>query len=380
MSLRFELIRGGAVEPRLGRFTTPHGAVDTPAFMPVATRGMLRGIAPDRLGRLGVDMLLCNAFHLFVRPGVEVVRELGGVHGMLAWNGPVLTDSGGFQIFSLQPLFRVQESGVRVENPVHGGFIDWTPQLAFETQAGLGPDVAMVLDHCPTDPGNREEVAGAVERTLRWAGIQRELHERRGGANSGQALFGIAQGGVFADLRESCARRLIEFDFDGYAVGGVSTGEARAAMMTAVEGTNRHLPSDRVRYLMGVGAPLDLVESVARGIDLFDCVFPTRTGRFATALTWEGRLHLLNSKHRRDAAPIDPGCACDACRSGVPRGALRAGFKAKELLPPILVSIHNVHFTLELMARIREAIGAGTFPALRERIRAAYPEGVRASS
>ncbi|TAH35077.1 MAG: tRNA guanosine(34) transglycosylase Tgt [Planctomycetota bacterium] len=372
MSLRFELLAGGATGPRLGLLHTPHGSVATPAFLPVATRGMLRGIAPDRLAPLGVQIVLSNAFHLFVRPGTETVAALGGIHRMLAWDGPVLTDSGGFQVFSLGALARVRPDGVDVEDPVHGGRVDWTPRRAFETQAGLGPDVAMVLDVCPAHPQRRDEVALAVERTLAWAREQRELHAARGGAASGQALFGIVQGGVHADLREACARGLTALDFDGYAVGGVGVGEPHAAMMHGVEISAPHLPAGQVRYLMGVGAPLDLVESVARGMDMFDCVFPTRTGRFATALTRHGRLHLLNARFSRDPAPIEPGCPCPACVMGVPRGAIRAGFKSREMLPPILVSLHNVHFIVDLLRRVRASIGDGSFEALRAEVRAAY--------
>ncbi len=373
MSLRYERISGEAVGPRLGRLHSDRGVVATPAFMPVATRGMMRGVPHDRLRTMGVEMMLANAFHLFVRPGVESVAKLGGVHGMMAWDGPVLTDSGGFQVFSLSDLCKVHEGGVKVENPVYGGWIDWTPERAFEVQAGLGPDVAMVLDHCPSQPLVRAEVEPAVARTLRWARRQRDLHDARGGAASGQAQFGIVQGGVFPELREACAQALVEMDFDGYAVGGVSVGEAHGAMMRAVEASTAHLPVDRVRYLMGVGAPLDLVEAVARGIDLFDCVFPTRCGRFGTALTWKGRMHLLNARFREDTAPIDPDCSCEACRSGVPRGAIRAGLKAKELNPPILLASHNLHFTQELMRRTREAIAEGTFEALRAQIRTCFP-------
>ncbi len=380
MSFRFELLQGGPVEPRRGRLHTPHGEVPTPAFMPVATRGMMRGVPHDRLRPMGVDMMLSNAFHLYVRPGVETVAKLGGVHGMLAWDGPVLTDSGGFQVFSLPDLCKLHENGVKLENPVYGGWIDWTPQFAFEVQAGLGPDVAMVLDHCPAQPLVRDEVEPAVARTLRWAAEQRRLHEARGGADSGQAQFGIVQGGVFGDLREQCARGLVEMDFDGYAVGGVSVGEQHEAMMRAVEASTAHLPPAKVRYLMGVGAPLDLVEAVARGIDLFDCVFPTRSGRFGTALTWEGRQHLLNARFRDDPRPIDPDCPCEACVGGVPRGALRAGLKAKELNPPILLAMHNLYFVEQLMRLCREGIADGSFEQLRERVRRAYGPSASAAS
>jgi len=373
VAFRFDLIQGSASGPRLGRFHTPHGEVRTPAFMPVATRGMLRGHPPTILRPMGVEMVLANAFHLYARPGIETVEALGGVHGMLAWDGPVLTDSGGFQVFSLGALDRVHEGGVRVEHPVYGGVVDWTPELAFESQRRLAPDVAMVLDVCPDRPGDRDQAAWAVERTLAWARTQRRLHEKHGGSGRGQALFGIVQGGVFPDLREACARELVALDFDGYAVGGVSVGEDHAARMAGVEASTCWLPVDRLRYLMGVGTPLDLVEAIARGVDLFDCVFPTRAGRFATALTWKGRLHLLNARFRDDASPLDPDCPCEACQSGVPRGALRAGFKAREILPMLLVSQHNLFFLQDLLRRVREALAGGRFEELREEVRCRWP-------
>ncbi len=372
MTFRFELQQGDASNARLGTLHTPHGSVQTPAFMPVATRGMMRGILPQHLRPMGVEMMLCNAFHLFARPGVELVQKIGGIHKMLAWDGPILTDSGGFQVFSLGALNKVHAGGVQVEHPVYGGMVDWTPQLAFETQAGLGPDIAMLLDICPDKPLDRQTCVDAVDRTLDWARIQRELHDARGGADSGQAQFGIVQGGVFDDLREQCAKQLVEMDFDGYAIGGVSVGEGHDAMMTAIEHSSPHLPSDKARYLMGVGTPQDLVEGVARGIDMFDCVFPTRAGRFGTALVDGGRMHLLNAKFKDDDRPLDPSCDCEGCISGVPRGALRAGFKAKELLPPLLVSLHNLHYIQRLMQRMRTAIADGTFDVLRRQILDAY--------
>lgn len=377
MSFRFDLHQGTATGPRLGTLHTPHGDMQTPAFMPVATRGMMRGILPAQLQELGSRMVLANAFHLYARPGVELVQKLGGVHGMLAWDGPILTDSGGFQVFSLGALGKVHEGGVRVEHPVYGGYIDWTPQLAFETQVGLAPDVAMLLDVCPDAPLDQAKCSAAVDRTLDWARVQRDLHAARGGADSGQAQFGIVQGGVFEDLRGKCAQGLVDMDFDGYAIGGVSVGEGHEAMMLGIEHSAPVLPPDKVRYLMGVGTPQDLIEGVARGIDIFDCVFPTRAGRFATALTDEGRMHLNNAKFKDDDRVLDPGCPCAACQSGVPRGALRAGFKSKELLPPIMLSLHNLHYVHNLMRRMRDAIVAGTFEQLRQQILAAYlPEKV----
>lgn len=377
MAFHFKLTKGTAKGPRTGTLNTPHGPVSTPAFMPVATRGMLRGISPTQIRPLGGEIVLGNAFHLAARPGVETVQAIGGLHSFLGWDGPVLTDSGGFQVFSLQAEDRIHDGGVRVEHPVQGGLIDWTPELAFQTQAALGPDIAMVLDVCPANPKNQDEVALAVKRTLSWAGIQANLHEARGAADSGQALFGIVQGGTLPDLREECAAGLLSLGFDGFAVGGVSVGEEHEAMMTGVDLSAQWLPPEKIRYLMGVGTPLDLIEAVARGIDIFDCVFPTRSGRFGTALTWGGRLNLLNSQFKEDSAPIDSDCPCEACRSTVPRGALRAGFQAKELLPPILVSTHNLHFVLDLMGRMRTAITKGDFEVLRAQIRAAYPAGRR---
>ena len=235
MAFHFKLTKGAARGPRTGTLNTPHGAVSTPAFMPVATRGMLRGISPTQIRPLGGEIVLGNAFHLAARPGVETVRAIGGLHNFLGWDGPVLTDSGGFQVFSLKAADRIHDAGVRVEHPVQGGLIDWTPELAFQTQAALGPDIAMVLDVCPANPKNQDEVALAVKRTLSWAGIQANLHEARGAADSGQALFGIVQGGTLSDLREECAAGLLSLGFDGFAVGGVSVGEEHEAMMTGVD-------------------------------------------------------------------------------------------------------------------------------------------------
>ena len=372
MSFRFDLHQGTADGPRLGTLTTPHGTVSTPTFMPVATRGMMRGPWPDRLRPMGVEMMLANSFHLFARPGVESIQAIGGIHKMMAWDGPVLTDSGGFQAFSLAEISKLDDRGWKIAHPVHGGMVDWTPEVAFQVQAALAPDVAMILDECPADPRDRATVQRAVARTLRWARTQRDLHDARGGAASGQAQFGIVQGGVFEDLRGACAAGLTSMEFDGYAIGGVSVGEGHDAMMDGVRHSTKVLPQNKARYLMGVGTPLDLVESVARGIDMFDCVYPTRSGRFGTVLTDEGNLHLHNARFRDDPDPILPGCPCDACRTGVPRGAIRAGLKAKELLPPSLLAHHNLHYLVHLMKRIRAAIADGTFEQLRAGIAAVY--------
>lgn len=340
--------------------------------MPVATRGMMRGPWPDRLRPMGVEMMLANSFHLFARPGVESIEAMGGLHKMMAWDGPVLTDSGGFQAFSLAEISKLDDRGWKIAHPVHGAMVDWTPEVAFSVQAALKPDVAMILDECPADPRDQATVQRAVARTLRWARTQRDLHDARGGASSEQAQFGIVQGGVFEALREECAVGLTAMEFDGYAIGGVSVGEGHDAMMDGVRHSTKVLPQDKARYLMGVGTPLDLVESVARGIDMFDCVYPTRSGRFGTVLTDEGNLHLHNARFRDDSEPIMPGCSCDACLTGVPRGAIRAGLKAKELLPPSLVAHHNLHYLVDLMKRIRAAIADGTFEQLRAKVVSAY--------
>jgi len=368
VSLRFERLRGGAAGPRLGRLHTARGVVETPAFMPVATRGMMRGPWPDRMRSMGAQMLLANAFHLFARPGAETVEALGGLHRYMAWDGPVLTDSGGFQGFSIGGA-RLEEDAIVIPHPVGGHSVRWTPALAFETQAALGPDIAMVLDECPPDPRDRVAVAAAVARTLRWAREQRDLHEARGGlAQSGQALFAIVQGGVHEDLRAACAEALIGMQFDGYAIGGVSVGEEHGAMMLGVEYSAGQLPPDQVRYLMGVGTPRELVEAVARGIDLFDCVHPARAGRFGAAMTAGGMLNLKNAAFKADPRPIEPGCGCDACATGVPRGALRAGLKDDELLPMSLLAHHNLHFIQSLMKEMRDAIAADAFEGFRSRI------------
>lgn len=372
----FELLASAdapATSARRGRLTTPHGTVETPAFMPVATRGLMRGPWHHQLRPMGVEMMLANSFHLFVRPGVETVLALGGLHAAMGWDGPVLTDSGGFQAFSLAKQTTRTATGFAIEDPVRGGLIDWTLDRAFEVQAGLAPDIAMVLDVCPSAPLERSPCAEAVATTIEWARRQRELHEQRGGRSSGQAQFGIVQGGVFADLREECARGLTDLSFDGYAIGGVSVGEGHSAMMLGVEASTPHLPAEEVRYLMGVGTPRDLLEAVARGIDLFDCVWPMRAGRFATALTDRGRLHLLNACFADDPLPLDPSCDCDACLSKIPRGTLRAGFKAKELLPAMMLATHNLHYIERLMHRVREAVEAGRFEELRSEIARAYP-------
>jgi queuine tRNA-ribosyltransferase len=344
---------------RVGRFETPHGAIETPAFMPVGTQGTVKGLTPDQLRAAGSRMVLANTYHLALRPGEAVVRDLGGLHRFMAWDGPILTDSGGFQAFSMADRRSKSEAGFRFKSHLDGSILDLTPERAVQIQADLGADVAMCLDDCPALPATKGDIADAVARTLRWAGRCQAARSREE-----QALFGIVQGGSHADLREECVAGLRAIGFDGYAVGGVSVGESREEVRAALEVTTRHLPADQVRYLMGVGRPQDLLDAVAAGIDLFDCVLPTRNGRNATCLTADGPVKLRNAVHRRDLGPIEPGCDCYAC-AHYSRGVLRHLFHADEMLGPILASLHNLAYLHRLTSRMREAIREGRFASFR---------------
>jgi queuine tRNA-ribosyltransferase len=333
--------------------------VETPAFMPVGTQATVKGLTPDQIRATGTTMLLANTYHLALRPGEDVVAGLGGLHAFMGWDGPILTDSGGFQVFSMAERTRITEDGVTFRSHLDGSRLDLTPERAVQIQQDLGADVAMCLDHCPALPASKEAIADAVGRTVRWARRCKEAHTR-----PDQALFGIVQGGSHADLRADCAGALVAMDFDGYAVGGVSVGESREQVRMALEVSTHRLPADRPRYLMGVGRPQDIVDAVATGIDLFDCVLPTRNGRNATCLTDQGPVKLRNAAHRRDPGPIEPGCDCLACRR-FSRAYVRHLFLAREMLGPILASIHNVAYLQRLTRRVREAIRAGCFVQLR---------------
>jgi queuine tRNA-ribosyltransferase len=342
--------------------TTPHGVVETPAFMPVGTQATVKGITPDQLAASGTEMLLANTYHLALRPGEDVVSRLGGLHTFMGWDGPILTDSGGFQVFSLSARARISEEGVAFRSHIDGRLLELSPESATRIQESLGADVAMCLDHCPALPASKETIAEAVGRTVRWAARCRASHSR-----TDQALFGIVQGGSHPDLRAECAEALIAQDFDGYAVGGVSVGESREQVREALEVTTRLLPADRPRYLMGVGRPQDILDAVATGIDLFDCVLPTRNGRNATCLTGSGPVKLRNASHRLDPRPIEEGCNCMACRN-FSRAYLRHLFLAREMLGPILASIHNVAFLHRLTRRIRDAITEERFDSFRAEV------------
>lgn len=341
---------------RRGRVTTRHGSFDTPAFMPVGTQGSIKGVTPDHVAATGSQIILANTYHLMLRPGEQVVAELGDLHKFMAWPGPILTDSGGFQVFSLADINEIDDAGVTFKSHIDGSMIRLTPQRSMQVQNALGADIIMAFDECPPANAPREYHEQAVDRTLRWARICRDSHAR----SNDQSLFAIVQGGTHSDLRETCAKQLIEMNFLGYAVGGLAVGEGFDAMKAILQQAVPFLPTDKPRYLMGVGFPRDIVDGVRAGIDMFDCVLPTRNGRNAYAFTSSGPIRLRNSKFTRDSGPIEPGCDCYACRHFT-RGAIRHFFFASEMLGPVLVSVHNVRFFQRLMADIRRAIETGTF-------------------
>jgi queuine tRNA-ribosyltransferase len=335
-------------------FSTPHGPVQMPAFMPVGTQASVKGLEIEQLRATGAEMILGNTYHLSLRPGEEVVAALGGLHRFMGWDGPILTDSGGFQLYSLAHLIKVTEEEAVFRSHIDGRLVALSPERAVAIQEALGSDVAMVLDHVVGLPNSREVVADAMERSVRWARRCRDA-----GRRPDQAQFAIVQGGLDAELRAACARQLRELDFPGYAIGGLSVGEESAEMLRMLDVTVPELPGDRPRYLMGVGRPEDLLDGIARGIDLFDCVMPTRNGRNAMAFTDEGSLRLRNLQFERDEQPLQDGCPCAACRRS--RGYLRHLFMAKEMLGPILLSIHNLTYYQGLLAAAREAIESDRF-------------------
>ena len=369
-------VTGRCGKARLGVLSTPHGQVPTPAFMPVGTAGSIKGVTPDQVRSAGVHMILANTYHLMLRPGAAAVAQLGGLHRLMNWDGPILTDSGGYQVFSLAHLRRLDADGVEFNSHVDGSPVRLTPRLAIEIQQQLGADVMMQLDECPPADAPREQVERAVLRSADWARRCRDAwrDSPRAGRHE-QALFGIQQGGTFPDLRARSAAALLELDLSGYAIGGLSVGEGHQAMAATLEAIDAQLPSDRPRYLMGVGEPRDILTAVAAGVDMFDCVLPTRNGRNAQAFTFGGRVRLRNARHALDNAPLEQGCDCYAC-CHYSRGALRHLFMAGEMLGPTLVSIHNLRFFARLMERIRRSIADGTFPSQRRAwLEGMYPRG-----
>jgi queuine tRNA-ribosyltransferase len=346
------LARDGAA--RVGRLATAHGGVDTPAFMPVGTAATVKAMTPQGVAASGAQILLGNTYHLMLRPGAERIAALGGLHRFMNWPHPILTDSGGFQVMSLAKLRRIGEAGVEFRSHLDGSRHLLTPERSVEVQRLLGADITMALDECTPFPAERQQVEASMELTLRWAGRSRAAFTAR----PGYGIFGIVQGGVHPDLRRCCAERLVDIGFDGYAIGGLAIGEGQATTFAMVEATVPFLPEDRPRYLMGVGKPADLVGAVKRGIDLFDCVLPTRSGRTGQAWTRTGALNLRNARHADDPAPLDALCRCPACM-GFSRAYLHHLTKAGEILGSMLLTQHNLTYYADLMADLRAAIGAG---------------------
>jgi queuine tRNA-ribosyltransferase len=356
----FELLQTDChTKARLGRLTTAHGVVDTPAYMPVGTQATVKAIDPRELREIGTQIILGNTYHLSIRPGMDIMRAAGGLHRFMAWDGPILTDSGGFQVFSLAKIRKVKAHGVEFRSHLDGSLLFLGPKEAMEIQRTLGSDIAMVFDECPPHDAPAKELNAAVHRTIRWAGECREQPRA-----PGQRVFGIVQGGSNAALREECAKAITALDFDGYAIGGVSVGEPEPEMMAAVEVTEPHLPAHKARYAMGLGTPAQLVELVARGVDMFDCVLPTRVARTGTAYTSKGAIVIKGGSFKADFGPIEAGCECFACQHFT-RAYLRHLMNVGEILGARMLSVHNSHMFLKLMADVRATIAAGTFAAFR---------------
>ncbi|MBI5725106.1 MAG: tRNA guanosine(34) transglycosylase Tgt [Planctomycetes bacterium] len=358
--ISFEIIKK-AGKARLGSLITPHGRVETPVFMPVGTAGSVKGVTPDQLADAGVKIILANTYHLMLRPGARIVHELGGLHKLMAWPGPILTDSGGYQVFSLAHLRRLDDRGVTFQSHIDGSTVELTPETAMEIQRLLGADVIMQLDECPPADADHEHVEAAVRRSALWAQMCKQAWRKSSCVSAGgspQGMFGIQQGGVFEDLRRRSAEALVELDLPGYAIGGLSVGEGHEPMCRALDAIDSQLPAGKPRYLMGVGEPRDILAAVLRGVDMFDCVMPTRNGRNTQAFTWTGRMRLRNARYAGDAGPLDESCKCYACRN-YSRGAIRHLFLAAEMMGPILLTIHNLQFFADFTAAIRKAVADG---------------------
>ena len=370
---------------RRARLTTAHGIVDTPAFIPVGTQGSVKAVSPRELRELGTQIILGNTYHLFIRPGLDVIKHFGSLHKFMNWDGPILTDSGGYQIFSLAKLRKITDDGVEFQNHIDGARAFISPEIAMEIQAALGSEIAMALDECVPYPCEYDYAAQSAEMTTRWAKRCKEANVQRSTSNvqrpiqaselsaihnpqstiERQLLFGIVQGATFDDLRKSSAQAIVDLDFDGYAIGGVSVGEPEEEMMRAVESAGPYLPKNKPRYAMGLGTPPQLLEMIARGMDMFDCVLPTRLARNGTAFTATGTVNLKNAEFVLDKSPIEENCACYACRE-FSRGYIRHLIKAKEILGLRLIALHNLHFYLDLMRQAREQIESGSFDQFRK--------------
>jgi queuine tRNA-ribosyltransferase len=383
-SAMFELLaQDRHTKARRGRVTTAHGVIETPAFMPIGTQGSVKALSPRELRELNAQIILGNTYHLFVRPGLDVIKHFGGLHDFMSWDGPILTDSGGYQIFSLAKLRKITEDGAEFQNHIDGTRAFISPEIAMEIQAALGSDIVMALDECIPYPCEYDYAARSAELTTRWAKRCKEWKRRTGEpANGGithsysrpladSMLFGIVQGGAFENLRRESAQAIVHLDFDGYAVGGVSVGEPEEEMMLAVESVEPFLPTNKPRYAMGLGTPPQMLELIARGMDMFDCVLPTRLARNGTAFTAAGTLNLKNAEFALDKRPIEENCACPACRD-FRRGYIRHLIKAEEILGLRLITLHNLHFYLNLMKRSRTEIERGTFNDFRAAFVAGY--------
>jgi len=353
-SFQFEVLQtDGATRARRGRVHTPHGVFETPAFMPVGTQAAVKAMMPEQLLDIGAKIILSNSYHLFLRPGHEVIKQLGGLHNFMGWEGPILTDSGGFQVFSLSNLRKVDNDGVRFRSHLNGDLFFLTPELAVDIQSALGSDIMMVLDDCLAHPASHSDARISMKRSLEWAARCRSHLDAK--PEHSQALFGIVQGAIFKDLREESAANLIETGFEGYAIGGLGVGEPIPKMYEVVERIEPFLPVDRPRYLMGVGTPHDLIECVSRGMDMFDCVIPTRHARNGSLFTRDGHIVIRHAQFKDDPEPIDTDCGCPVCRK-YSRAYLRHLFLSKEILSSVLNTVHNLFFYLDTMRKIRHFI------------------------
>ncbi len=352
--MKFELL-GTSGKARRGRLRFERGDIETPAFMPVGTYGTVKAMTPEELETLGAQIILGNTFHLMLRPGTEVVKAHGGLHGFMHWDRPILTDSGGFQVWSLAEMRKITEAGVTFRSPVNGDKVELTPERSIEVQHELGADIIMQFDECTPYPATRDEAAASMGLSLRWG---RRCHDYH--ADHASTLFGIVQGGMYADLRQESLEGLVDIGFDGYALGGLSVGETEEERLHVLDTTAHRLPDDKPRYLMGVGTPKDLVQAVSRGVDMFDCVMPTRNARNGYLFTSEGVIKIRNSRHRCDTGPLDPACDCYTCQN-YSRAYLRHLDRCGEILGPRLATIHNLHFYQNLMRSMREALELGEF-------------------
>ncbi len=352
--MKFELL-GTSGKARRGRLHFERGNIETPAFMPVGTYGTVKAMTPEELKTLGAEIILGNTFHLMLRPGTEVVKAHGGLHGFMHWDRPILTDSGGFQVWSLAEMRKISEQGVTFRSPVNGDKVELTPERSIEVQHELGADIIMQFDECTPYPATRDEAAASMGLSLRWGRRCRDYH-----ADHPSTLFGIVQGGMYSDLRQESLEGLVEIGFDGYALGGLSVGETEEERLHVLDSTAYQLPENKPRYLMGVGTPKDLVQAVARGVDMFDCVMPTRNARNGYLFTSEGVIKIRNSRHQHDTGPLDPACDCYTCQN-YSRAYLRHLDRCGEILGPRLATIHNLHFYQNLMRSMREALEAGNF-------------------